>query len=168
MNIEPNDESSIKTESSILENEKRFIQQAYQNAANKFGLVPNTDQLSRSSKNPVPKYISQKCEPNQQTSTNSFNSIQMAKLVCHLKWVKNGDSKWIAVESSHVKEHGDYSNYFIASKNHELTCRKSSSDSILSNLKESESEAIVRQIEASPTHSSISFDKHSNHEVQLD
>lgn len=159
MNCEINDENSM------LVNEKRFIQQAYHNAATKFGLVPNTQPVNRSSKNPIPKYISdKKSEPNQQILNNSFNSMQIAKLVCHLKWVKNAESKWIPVQPSHVKEHGDYSDYII--KNQEISCRKTSSDSVLSNLKKTESQDTVRQIEPSPIHSSISFEKHSDHEIQ--
>lgn len=171
MNIDLKNESSTRKHSSILENEKRFIQQAYQNAADKFGLEPNkqSDHEDPNSNSPIHKYVSKKCEPNNQLLKNTFNSIQFSKLVCHMKWVKNAESKWIPLESNHVKEHGDYSSFFCDTfNNQELSCRKSSSDSILTNLKETESQVTVLNTQHSPNNSTISFDKQSNQDIQLE
>lgn len=167
MNIELNNESSIRRHSSILENEKKYIQQAYQNAAHIFRMKesPSEDQSSR---NTIHKYVSKKAESKNQI-LNTLYSKQLANLVCHMKWVKNAESKWIPVESNHVKEHGDYSSYFCAStKNQQIPCRQSSSDSILTNLKETESETTVLNTELSPSQSKISFDQQSTQDIQSD
>ncbi|CAF0718112.1 unnamed protein product [Brachionus calyciflorus] len=137
------------SESSIFEHEKLLIQLAYKNAASKFGLVPNEEgqMTRRNSKTPVPKYIyKKKSSDDLRGSINSTTSSQLAKLVCHLKWIKNSESKWVTLDEtqSKVKEHGDYSYYPSQSLSslkslveEQSSCRKSSSDSILCKDKQS-------------------------------
>lgn len=107
--LEESGQVNFKNENIFLEHEKLLIRLAFKNAASKFGL-----QLSNESS----KYVKNSSSQDQHELRNS---VQLAlnqkpdKIIGHLKWIKNADSKWVPLESTvknHVNERGDYFSYY--------------------------------------------------------